>query len=580
MFPAPPVYALPHHFVDWPIYVDVFGRDACYWFSTDIYRESSVERWRFEKTTWTGSCFGIVQSALLYFHYRTQFRQLHPTILPTDSLASIRTMTDAIRATITRYFAMQYGKLKRDHDLSNQSATPRQLLQQVRQMWANDNPDDDAGLRYRDPNPANNAGHAVIPYRLERSTTNPVQFRLYVCNSNNPDSLNDFILIDSLANTWQEFTGFGWMQGAAGTSVIHLYPPAIGFFAPTTFSDRPASSRNLETESSREGRLEIRTPWRSDARILSGSGDSIGVISGGVFNTMGGAHALSLETGRPQPPLGYSVPAGSYTIDVTNPVDSIIAVSFVTDSLFVTYARSGAHGAQRDELRYDGKLSMRNPDATPKEINLEVLAPGESSDRSARISDLVIAGNDSAGVWMGADGKPALANHGSIKTYRLELRASSANGLQRFESPTLTVPAQSSHIIAPRWDSLSTAPLRIYVDLGSDGTNDDSLEIGNVVAADEERGSLVLPLEYNLAQNYPNPFNPSTTIRYSLPVRSHVTLTVYNSLGQQVATLVEGEMEAGYHDVNFDASNLASGVYLYRLNAGDYVQTRRLVVLR
>jgi len=79
-------------------------------------------------------------------------------------------------------------------------------------MWANDNPDDDAGLRYRDPNPANNAGHAVIPYRLERSTTNPVQFRLYVCNSNNPDSLNDFILIDSLANTWQEFTGFGWMQ--------------------------------------------------------------------------------------------------------------------------------------------------------------------------------------------------------------------------------------------------------------------------------------------------------------------------------------------------------------------------------
>jgi len=75
--------------------------------------ESSVERWRFEKTTWSGSCFGIVQSALLYFHYRTQFRQLHPTILPTDSLASISTMTDAIRATITRYFAMQYGKLKR-----------------------------------------------------------------------------------------------------------------------------------------------------------------------------------------------------------------------------------------------------------------------------------------------------------------------------------------------------------------------------------------------------------------------------------------------------------------------------------
>ncbi len=59
-----------------------------------------------------------------------------------------------------------------------------------------------------------------------------------------------------------------------------------------------------------------------------------------------------------------------------------------------------------------------------------------------------------------------------------------------------------------------------------------------------------------------------------------MTLTVLNTLGQQVATLVEGEMEAGYHNVDFDASHLASGVYLYRLSAGDYIQTRRLVVLR
>ena len=89
-----------------------------------------------------------------------------------------------------------------------------------------------------------------------------------------------------------------------------------------------------------------------------------------------------------------------------------------------------------------------------------------------------------------------------------------------------------------------------------------------------------VPLAFALDQNYPNPFNPSTTIRYALPERSHVTLTVFNALGQQVATLVEGERESGYHDVNFDASSLASGVYLYRLTAGDYVLARKLVVLR
>ena len=83
-----------------------------------------------------------------------------------------------------------------------------------------------------------------------------------------------------------------------------------------------------------------------------------------------------------------------------------------------------------------------------------------------------------------------------------------------------------------------------------------------------------------LSQNFPNPFNPSTAIRYSLPGRSHVTLTVFNTLGQQVAQLVDGEVDAGYHEVKFDASGLSSGVYLYRMQAGGFVATRRLVQLR
>ncbi|MEW6510745.1 MAG: T9SS type A sorting domain-containing protein [Bacteroidota bacterium] len=84
----------------------------------------------------------------------------------------------------------------------------------------------------------------------------------------------------------------------------------------------------------------------------------------------------------------------------------------------------------------------------------------------------------------------------------------------------------------------------------------------------------------SLSQNYPNPFNPSTHIAYSLTARGFVTLRVFNSLGQAVATLVEGIQDAGEHEVIFDGSGLASGVYLYRLRAGDYVQTRRLVLVR
>jgi hypothetical protein len=89
-----------------------------------------------------------------------------------------------------------------------------------------------------------------------------------------------------------------------------------------------------------------------------------------------------------------------------------------------------------------------------------------------------------------------------------------------------------------------------------------------------------LPREYQLEQNYPNPMNPSTTINYTLPNRSHVTLTVFNTLGQSVSTLVNGDMEAGYHEVKFDGGGLASGVYFYRLSAGGFVNTRKLTILK
>jgi hypothetical protein len=89
-----------------------------------------------------------------------------------------------------------------------------------------------------------------------------------------------------------------------------------------------------------------------------------------------------------------------------------------------------------------------------------------------------------------------------------------------------------------------------------------------------------MPQEFSLNQNYPNPFNPSTTIQYALPHRSHMTLTVFNTLGQQVATLVNGEVEAGYHEVKIDAAGLSSGVYFYRMQAGDFVQSKKFVLLK
>jgi hypothetical protein len=95
-----------------------------------------------------------------------------------------------------------------------------------------------------------------------------------------------------------------------------------------------------------------------------------------------------------------------------------------------------------------------------------------------------------------------------------------------------------------------------------------------------ERPEGALPASFILEQNYPNPFNPSTTIRYTLPEASYVTLSVFNALGQEVATLVQGEVDAGDHEVVFDAAGLASGAYVYRVTAGALSRARTLMVLR
>jgi hypothetical protein len=91
---------------------------------------------------------------------------------------------------------------------------------------------------------------------------------------------------------------------------------------------------------------------------------------------------------------------------------------------------------------------------------------------------------------------------------------------------------------------------------------------------------LNVAVEFELYDSYPNPFNPSTTIRYALPYSSNVALAVFNALGQQVATLVNGIQQAGYHEVKFDGSNLASGVYFYRIQAGSFVQAKKLILVR
>ncbi|MEJ2196195.1 MAG: T9SS type A sorting domain-containing protein [Ignavibacteriaceae bacterium] len=90
----------------------------------------------------------------------------------------------------------------------------------------------------------------------------------------------------------------------------------------------------------------------------------------------------------------------------------------------------------------------------------------------------------------------------------------------------------------------------------------------------------VVPTEYSLSQNYPNPFNPTTKIRYQVPATGLVSIRIYNLLGEVVATLVNEEKPVGTYELTWNAENLSSGVYFYKLQAGKFVETKKMVVMK
>jgi hypothetical protein len=95
-----------------------------------------------------------------------------------------------------------------------------------------------------------------------------------------------------------------------------------------------------------------------------------------------------------------------------------------------------------------------------------------------------------------------------------------------------------------------------------------------------ESGVTRQPGKYALYQNYPNPFNPTTKVNYELPITNYVELSIYNLIGQKIVTLVSEKQKAGHYQVEWDASSLSSGIYYYQITAGEFVQTKKMILIK
>jgi PKD repeat protein len=144
-------------------------------------------------------------------------------------------------------------------------------------------------------------------------------------------------------------------------------------------------------------------------------------------------------------------------------------------------------------------------------------------------------------------------------------------------------PATSGYPLAGEAVSILIDGQAVYPEITWE-TNGECVEISNLATKSGSSGPAV-PDNFGLAQNYPNPFNPNTTIKFSLPASGHIDLSVYNLLGRKVKTLVDDYCESGQYEISWDATDaggnkVSSGVYFYRIQAGDYTQTRKMILTK
>ena len=323
--------------------------------------------------------------------------------------------------------------------------------------------------------------------------------------------------------------------------------------------------------------------WDSVGSLGSGwlqslNADSVGPGRAFIFYAAGGPIYMSTDTGTTWTELEASLPgAGGGVTCLASDGPDIFAGTWdgpgpIISSNFSSVFRSTDHGAQ-----WTSVATIFTPDC--------IAAKG----------DLVLVGSSHGGVAVSADSGTTWSAAGqnldffSIRFIGNNILAGTSSGLYRsIDNGATWMPVDSAD------DSLPTGMLAvtshdIFAVSGTPHTDLPRLFMGpasEIVRAPISEVTPVIepprnvPLGYALLQNYPNPFNPTTNIEYRISDVGFVTLKVYDVLGQRVATLVDKVEQPGSYEVQFNGSNLASGVYFYRLDAGGYSKTLRMLLLK
>ena len=568
-------YASSRAHPDWVSWVNTFSVNACYHSTTlGIYDQSAVKKWKSTKGEWLGSCFGIAAASSLAFTWKDQFVNKYPNY-PTFQNPITVTSNNAVKKIVNELFTHQYGNPSAFNDTinSNPIKPVNQTLNELKQMLVEDDVQPKTLTIFRGNPPW--GAHTILAYRVRKDPTQNNIYYVDVYDNSNPTS-NNPIRIDTTLNSnnggWSSADWPGW------NGKFYLEIISDQYLNGATF---PKGQGQQSPFILAENKLEINYPLDSQIEIRDLQGNLTGFVNNQVYEGIPGSLARMIKNGSEGPPYGYLLETNSYSVKIDQFEEDTVGAYFFTGNKSFVFERDGAQPSQTDRLFFDGGLSAVNPDAQTKTIQLLNIINETTQEKLTVVRSLELIQNDSVKIENPDSNTVKLISYGSAKDYDVELNYPTENGIGRFGDFNVSLSENTSHTFVPEWTDITNTDLMVLVDNGNDGTIDDTLYLQNQVSGIEgDKGSLVSPTTYNLAQNYPNPFNPVTSIQYSIPSRSNVVLKVYDVLGNEVAVLVDEEKDRGVYTVTFDGSGLASGMYLYRLQAGNFVETKKMVLMK
>jgi hypothetical protein len=560
-----PIFAMPFDWPDWPVFVRAFGEVQCYINplpGVRVYNPVAVRFWRSLvqgakysdaqniRYHWKGSCYGFSLSSLLFYNGQRHLPKSFPGYERTYDVPS------SVGESLNMIHSYQLYQFGYQQQISRRAAHKKPLTTSFDEI--------DEMLRINRQNTRileffnNNGpgGHAVVPCSL--ATVGPDLIELYIYDCNYPGT-DQVININPTQWTWE----YPRMPGWGGASGLVLSEP-VDYVAMQPILPLPTKGV--------PGIIVFSTPEASSV-IENPKGERLGFIPDGpgLLDSIPNAGPIIPLTGTESPPIGYTLPDDDYHITISGVHDSAYTLTLFSDSTSFAMSRADCAEDETDILTSDPglrRLRYQNADAAQKVLILDATSSLPGRAMSCRLTHMSVGSSDSLDLGIKGADRFEIRNYGPGKTYDLRLEYAFEPGYRVFEHAGIVLDSSHAHLLAPDWEYMEDGPLPISIDRDGDGTPDDTMYLENeFVTGTGDQAYDLVPDEVFLDQNYPNPFNAWTTIRFGIPEQSHVRISIYNLLGQEVAVLADGLREAGYSSIRWNAAECATGIYVCRLQA-------------